>query len=203
MDLVIATHNAGKLREYQHLLAEVDFNITGLQEIGLGTVNVEETGDTFVANAALKAEAYARASGRIALADDSGLVVHALDGAPGVYSARYGGEGLDDAGRRNYLLEQMQHIKPEERSAHFACVIAIHDPRSGRTLAVEGQCHGHILTEERDAGYGFGYDALFVPDGHTRSFAQMPPDEKNAISHRAMAAAKVPPLLAELRGDGG
>jgi non-canonical purine NTP pyrophosphatase (RdgB/HAM1 family) len=198
MKLVIGTHNQGKLREYQRLLDGVPFEIVGLHELGMGKMDVDETGDTFLANAALKATTYARATGQIALADDSGLVVDALDGAPGVYCARFGGEGLDDAGRRAYLLEQLKDVPEAERTARFMCVITVYDIRTGKTIAVEGTCEGRILTEERDGGHGFGYDALFVPDGYSETFAELAPEVKNSISHRGNAAAKMLPLLADL-----
>ncbi|XWX02875.1 RdgB/HAM1 family non-canonical purine NTP pyrophosphatase [Aggregatilineales bacterium SYSU G02658] len=195
MELLIATHNLGKLREYQALLP--NYQLVSLGEIGLGAFDVAETGSAFLDNAALKAVQYARASGRITLSDDSGLCVDALDGAPGVHSARYGGDGLDDAGRRAYLLAQMAHVPDAERTARFVCVIALHDPRTGQTYAVEGTCEGRILTAERGRG-GFGYDALFVPDGYDLTYAEMPPQQKDAISHRGRAAQKLIPLLRDV-----
>lgn len=195
VELLVATHNPGKLREYQALLPE--YTVIGLNDLGLGTFEVQETAETFAENAALKAVQYARASGRITLSDDSGLCVDMLDGAPGVHSARYGGDDLDDAGRRAYLLAQMQHIPEGQRTARFVCVIALHDPRTGQTYAVEGTCEGHILTEERGSG-GFGYDPLFVPDGHEHTFAEMPAAQKDAISHRGQAVQKLRPLLQEI-----
>lgn len=199
MEILIATHNLGKLREYQALLP--GYTLIGLNDVGLGAFDVDETGSTFLDNAALKAVQYARASGRITLSDDSGLCVDMLDGAPGVYSARYGGDGLDDAGRRAYLLAQMQHIPEGQRSARFVCVIALHDPRTGQTYAVEGTCDGHILTEERGSG-GFGYDALFVPDGYDLTYAEMPAEQKDALSHRARAVQKLIPLLQDVLAEG-
>lgn len=199
MEILIATHNLGKLREYQALLP--DYTLISLNDIGLGAFEVEETGSAFLDNAALKAVRYARASGRLTLSDDSGLCVDALDGAPGVYSARYGGDDLDDAGRRAYLLAQMQHIPESQRSAHFVCVIALHDPRTGQTYAVEGICEGHVLTEERGSG-GFGYDPLFVPQGYDLTYAEMPPEQKDALSHRGRAVQKLIPLLREVLGAG-
>ncbi len=195
MELLIATHNLGKLREYQALLP--GYALIGLSDVGLGAFDVDETGSTFLDNAALKAVQYARASGRITLSDDSGLCVDALNGAPGVHSARYGGHGLDDAGRRAYLLAQMAHVPDAERTARFVCVIALHDPRTDQTYAVEGTCDGHILQEERGSG-GFGYDALFVPDGHHLTYAEMLPEQKDAISHRGRAAQKLIPLLRDV-----
>ncbi|MEO1166851.1 MAG: RdgB/HAM1 family non-canonical purine NTP pyrophosphatase, partial [Chloroflexota bacterium] len=153
---------------------------------------------TFEANALLKAEAYAKASGKIALADDSGLEVDALDGRPGVYSARYGKPEFDDAGRRQYLLKEMNDVPENDRSARFRCVIAIYNPDTYESYTTGGTCEGVILTEERDAGKGFGYDAVFQPDGFDKSFAELDGDEKNLISHRGQAVKGVPEILARL-----
>lgn len=198
MQLLIATQNKGKIREYQELLGSSAWQIIGLADVGLHTMDVEETGSTFEENALLKARAYAEASGLLALADDSGLVVHALDSRPGVYSARYGNQ-KDDAARRAYLLNEMSSIPPAERSAHFMCVIAIYDPANGASYVVEGRCDGVILTEERDGGHGFGYDALFQPDGLQKTFAELPGDQKNSISHRGRAVAQLPQVLERIR----
>lgn len=196
MKLLVATHNQGKLRELRDLLAQFPMlEIIGLDEVGV-THDIEETGTTFVENAVLKAQGYAELTGLLTLSDDSGLAVNALEGRPGVYSARYGGAGLDDGGRRKVLLNEMAHIT--ERSAEFVCVIAIHDPRSGQTHTVEGRVQGQILTEERSNGFGFGYDPLFVPEGHELTFAQMPPEAKKQLSHRGRAVAQVPPILQNL-----
>src|SRR5690606_3497773 len=188
----------GKIREYQELLKNLGYDVMGLAEIGLGEMDVEETGKTFVENALLKAHAYGEASGKLALADDSGLVVDALDGRPGVYSARYG-TATDDAGRRRYLLNEMQAIPQEARSAHFVCVIAVYNPQTGESKTVEGICEGQILFEERDAGKGFGYDAIFLPNGFDKSFGELSSEEKHKISHRGHAVAQVPDLLKGLQ----
>lgn len=199
MKILIATQNPGKVREYQRLLAAVEnLAVVGLADVGLGKMDVEETGTTFEANAALKAETYAKASEMIALADDSGLVVDALDGAPGVYSARYGQPEFDDAGRRQFLLENMTDVPDDERTARFRCVIAVHDPASGKTYTTDGACEGVILREERDGGKGFGYDPVFKPRGYDESFAELDPDEKNRISHRGQAAKGLPEILAQI-----
>jgi XTP/dITP diphosphohydrolase len=195
MDLLIATQNQGKLREYRQILANENITVIGLADIGLDELDVEETGTTFAENALLKAKAYAEASGKLALADDSGLVVDALNGEPGVYSARYGDSSFDDAGRRKYLLENMRDVPANGRSARFKCVIALYEPISEGSNTVEGACEGQILLEERDAGKGFGYDALFLPEGFTKSFAELDAEEKNRISHRGQAAKKLPEIL--------
>ncbi|MDQ7027864.1 MAG: RdgB/HAM1 family non-canonical purine NTP pyrophosphatase [Anaerolineae bacterium] len=200
MELLIASQNQGKIREYQRLLADVDFEVLGLADVGLDSLDVEETGTTFAENAILKAKTYAAASGKLTLADDSGLVVDALDGAPGVYSARYGQPDFDDGGRRKYLLEKLTHIANDQRTAHFMCVIAVYDPRTDTTHTVEGRCDGQILEAERDGGKGFGYDALFQPNGYTQSFAELAPEEKNRISHRGNAVKKLPDILKQITG---
>ena len=196
-DLLIATQNKGKLHEYRRLLANLRVTLRAPDEVGLGRVDVDETGDTFAANAAIKAQAFARASGLLALADDSGLVVDALDGRPGVHSARYGGPGLDDAGRRDRLLSELEAFDDDQRSAHFACVIAIAAPDSETVHSVTGTCPGRIIRAARGTG-GFGYDPIFVPDGYDQTFAELPLDVKNAISHRALAATAAIPLLREI-----
>jgi len=195
MQLLIATGNAGKVREYRQLLADVPLEIVGLADVGLDKLDVEETGDTFEANAVIKARAYAKAAGMMALADDSGLVVDALDGAPGVYSARFGGPGLDDAGRRQHLLKKLQGVPTAERTARFMCVIVICDADGAVQHTAEGTVEGRILNEERDAGQGFGYDPLFLPDGYNQTFGELPHDIKNRISHRGVAAGKMLNLL--------
>jgi XTP/dITP diphosphohydrolase len=196
MELLIATHNMGKLQEYKEIFPTRQF--VSLADIGLGAMDVEETGSTFMENAALKATLYARASGRITLSDDSGLCVDALNGDPGLYSARYGGAGLDERGRRLVLLHNMQGIPLEQRPAQFVCVIAVHDPRDSKTYAVEGIAEGHILLEDTDGRNGFGYDSLFRPLGYEVSFAQMPPEQKNHLSHRGRAVQKLGNVFAQL-----
>ncbi|MGJ3239628.1 MAG: RdgB/HAM1 family non-canonical purine NTP pyrophosphatase [Anaerolineae bacterium] len=199
LELLVATQNKGKVREYQRLLDGLDVRVIGLGDVGLDQLDVEEVGTTFAVNALIKAQAYAEASGHIALADDSGLVVDALDGAPGVYSARYGEAHFDDAGRRAYLLEQLRDVPAEARSARFRCVIAIYDPYQERAYTVSGACEGQILNAERDGGQGFGYDAVFQPAGYSISFAELPAEEKNRISHRGVAAHNLPAILAQLQ----
>lgn len=198
MELVIGTGNPGKLREYQILLADAPVTVIGLKDVGLDSIDVEETGETFQQNAELKALAYAEASGEFVLADDSGLCVDALDGAPGVHSARYGGGGLDDAGRRHKLLSALDGVSPEERIAHFECVIAVADPRTLTCMVTHGICKGRIAHVEKDGPEGFGYDAIFIPDGYDRTFAQLPKEVKNRISHRGEAARQLIPILKTL-----
>jgi XTP/dITP diphosphohydrolase len=206
LKLLIGTHNPGKLREYRTLLADAPLEIVGLDDIGLDSLDVEETGATFTENAELKAIAYAKASGLHALSDDSGLCVDALDGRPGLHSARYAGEGATDADRRAKLLAEMADIPAEQRTAYFEAVIAVADPATLRCTTTRGQVYGRIAFEESDGPEGFGYDAIFIPeeqsDGETRTFAQFSKAEKNAISHRGRAAQALVPLLKTLsEGD--
>lgn len=182
MKLVLATGNAYKVKEIRQLL-----NVPGLELLTLADIpeapDVVEDGDTFEANAIKKAVALARHAGLPALADDSGLEVDALDGAPGVYSARYAGPEQDDRANLDRLLEALR--EREDRAGRFRCVIAYAEP-DGETRTVEGACEGAIAREPRGDG-GFGYDPVFVPDGYDRTFAEMSADEKHALSHRGRA----------------
>ena len=197
MKLVIATHNKGKLAEYRQLLAEWDFELVSLDDLGI-EVDVEETGETFEANAQLKAEQYGEMTGLLTIADDSGLSIDALEGRPGVYSARYGGKGLDEAGRRHKVLTELENVPMEQRTARFECVIALHDPRDPAkkvTHFVAGTCEGHITFEDHDAGQGFGYDPIFQPIGYSQTFGELSADIKHALSHRGKATAKLPEII--------
>lgn len=183
--ILIATGNPGKIRELADALRPTGIEAVGLEQLD-DRSEVEETGTTFEANARLKAEQYSLRTDLPVLADDSGIEVDALDGAPGVYSARYGGPGLDDPGRCRYLLEQIAAIEePERRGARFRCVLAV--ARAGRTLATfEGVVEGRLLTEPQGEN-GFGYDPIFFhpPSGCTT--AQLTTAEKQRISHRGQA----------------
>lgn len=183
MKLILATDNKNKLREFREILAGFNVELVGKTESGM-TAEIEETGTSFEENAFIKADAVMRATGCAAVADDSGLCVDALDGAPGIYSARFTGtHDATDAERRAFLLRKMEGIT--DRTAHFVSAICCVFP-DGETIRTRGELHGSILTEERGTG-GFGYDALFLPDGETRSNAELSPEEKNAISHRGKA----------------
>jgi len=193
--LLIATNNPGKLREYEELLADeglpLQLTFPGQEGIDLDVV---ESGETFAENAALKAQAYAWASGLPTLADDSGLEVDALGGAPGVRSARYAGPGTSDADRYRKLLSALEDVPPDGRSARFRCVVALALP-GGCLETAEGRCEGHIGYEPRGE-YGFGYDPVFVVDGTAgRTMAELPPEVKNRISHRARAFKAAVPFL--------
>ena len=202
--LLIATHNAGKVREFYNLLGDVPFSLTSLKEQGVEE-DVEETGATFHENAIIKAQAYSRLTGLLTLADDSGLEVDALGGGPGIYSARYGGEGLTDNRRVDLLLHNLRGVPWNLRSARFRCVIAIAPPpvasalsdsQESEAVTVEGTVEGIIQYEPLGSG-GFGYDPVFYLPQMGMTTAQLPMDQKNALSHRGQAATKAAACLCE------
>ncbi len=184
--LLVATHNVGKLAELRELLRGVPFELVSLSDVGI-EVDVDETGETLEENAELKATTYARLSGLTTLADDSGLEVDALGGAPGVHSARYAGPGATDADRIAKMLKDLApHSQPW--TARFRCVIAIASP-DGETEVHGGACEGVIISEPRGDN-GFGYDPAFLFPEHNRTMAELSDAEKNAVSHRGIAARK-------------
>jgi XTP/dITP diphosphohydrolase len=180
--IVLATHNPGQLVELRRILG--DINVAGLDEYP-GAPDVAETELTFAGNALLKARAIAAHTGLPAVADDSGLCVDALNGMPGIFSARWSGRHGDDEANLDLLLGQLSDVAPEHRGARFVCVAAVATP-SGEEHTVEGHLDGRVIAERRGTN-GFGYDPIFVPEGETRTTAEMPPDEKDAISHRGKA----------------
>ena len=182
MKFVLATQNPGKVREMSAILSKFDIEVISARDAGID-LEVEETGTTFAENAMLKAKAICKAANMPAIADDSGLCVNALNGGPGVYSARYGGEGLDDVGRYRLLLESMRG--QTTRAAHFACAIACAFP-NGKTLTAEGRCDGTIAFAPMGEG-GFGYDPVFLVPEKRKTFAQLTAEEKAEISHRGKA----------------
>jgi XTP/dITP diphosphohydrolase len=193
--LVIGTHNAGKVREIAAILAPLDLEVRPLSACG-HVPPVAETGETFEANARAKALAYADATGQWALADDSGLEVDALDGAPGVRSARWGGEEGNDALNNRALLAALTGRPPETWTARFRCVMALAEP--GRVLAVtRGACEG-VITPQAAGTNGFGYDPHFYLPDRGRTMAQLAPEEKNRISHRARALVAMKERLEKL-----
>jgi len=197
--LVVATRNRGKLAELRRLLAGEPVELKAVDEL-TGVPEVEEDGATFEANARKKALEVARATGLPALADDSGLEVDALDGAPGVLSARYAGEPCDDGANNRKLLAALAGLPAARRTARFRCALVFVDG-DGTRLSADGSCEGHIGEAPRGAG-GFGYDPLFLVDGDARgrTMAELAPDEKNRISHRARALEKMVRLLEERYG---
>ena len=182
MKFVLATHNPNKIREMGAILGQFGVEVVSPKELGI-TVDVEETGTTFAENAMLKAKAICKEANLPAIADDSGLCVDALNGAPGVYSARYGGEGLDDKGRYMLLLSSLRGAPT--RAAHFACAVACAFP-NGDTLTAEGRCDGSIAYAPLGEG-GFGYDPVFLLPGTGKTFGQLTQEEKSAVSHRGRA----------------
>lgn len=200
--LLVATNNPGKIQEYKELLAdsplpyEIELEITFPGQEGLA-FEVDETGETFEENAHLKALAFARASGLLTLADDSGLEVDALGGAPGVHSARYGGPHADDVDRYQKLLDALSEVPAGRRSARFRCVVALAQP-DGTVRMADGTCEGEIGFAPRGE-HGFGYDPVFVVAGYGgRTMAELTPEVKNRISHRARAVVAARPLLLRL-----
>jgi len=197
--LLLGTRNPGKLREITSILEGSGWSFSSLQEFD-HVGSAEENGVTYSENAIAKAQFYAAATGLVALADDSGLEVAALDGAPGVYSARYAGENASDANRRQLLLSELSKTSNTDRRARFVCVVAIADPSGSVLNLSQGICHGTITFSSRGDG-GFGYDPIFIPDGYTQTFAELPETLKNRISHRALALAQTKEFLAtDLRG---
>lgn len=190
--LVLATLNRAKARELVALLGDIPFVIVPLADVP-GAILPDETADTYQGNALLKAQAAVRLDGDVALADDSGLEVDALGGAPGVHSARFGGAELDDAGRTALLLERLRGVARPRRTARFRCVIVVVD-RTGSARTVEGVVEGLIAEAPRGAG-GFGYDPVFYYPPLGRTFGELTDAEKSGVSHRALAARAARALL--------
>lgn len=194
-ELLIATKNQGKVRELSELLAGVPVVLRGLAEFPR-VPTAEETGATFSENAELKARFYAGRTGLPTLADDSGLEVEALGGAPGVHSARYAGDGATDVERVALLLSEMRRAGTLTRRARFVCAAALFDPRADSCEVFLGTCEGRIADAPRGS-HGFGYDPVFIPDGYERTFAELPAEIKQRISHRAEALRAVRAYLAK------
>jgi XTP/dITP diphosphohydrolase len=192
MRLLIATTNPGRVREYQSLFAGLNLDLVDLKDVGIDA-EVAETGDTYAVNAELKARAYAKLSGLLTLADDSGLEVAALNGRPGVHSARY---APDSPTRIQKLLGEMIDVPDDQRAAKFRCVIVLATP-DGSISTTEGSCDGVIAREPRGAN-GFGFDPIFYMPEHSATMAELLEDFKNQISHRAHAAQKMRDILAAI-----
>jgi XTP/dITP diphosphohydrolase len=193
-DLLLATKNEGKLREMREALQGLPYRVLSEAELGFALPAVEESGSTFLENAQLKARAYAKASGLLALADDSGLEVDALDGAPGVQSARWAGEGAQAADNNQKLLAELSARGPQaSRQARFRTVMVLAEP-AGREDWVAGHCEGLITRQAQGAG-GFGYDPYFFVPSAGLSFAQMSLEQKNRLSHRGEALRRARKLL--------
>lgn len=183
--LLLATTNRHKVEEFRAIFSDLPYRLLSLNDIGLD-MDVEETGTTFEANSQLKAEAYAQATGLLVLADDSGLEIDALDGAPGVYSARFLGPEASYEERFRSILEKLRTLPKEQRSARFRCVITIADA-TGSLRSVEGIIEG-IIADEPRGEHGFGYDPIFLVPELGKTTAELAPEQKNRISHRGRAA---------------
>jgi XTP/dITP diphosphohydrolase len=190
--LIVATLNRAKGRELLELLGDVPWDVTLLADLP-GAALPEETGKTYAENALIKARAAMRVTGATALGDDSGIEVDALDGRPGLYSARWGGEGLDDPGRNTLLLERLRGVPAPRRTARYRCVIAVVDPER-RERVVEGTCEGVITEAPRGSG-GFGYDPIFFYPPFDATFGEVPAELKHRVSHRGIAARAARALL--------
>ncbi len=191
MKIIIATHNKHKLQEMSRILSPMGYEVVTDTDIGIELTDAEENGETFLDNARIKAESGCRESGLPCIADDSGLCVDALDGAPGVFSARYSGVHGDDEGNNRKLLAELEGVPTEKRTAHFACAICVSFP-DGSEVTAEGKCEGYIGYEEKGSN-GFGYDPLFMVG--ERSLAEMTAVEKDAISHRGNALKELQKIL--------
>lgn len=183
--IIIATKNKGKVNEFRDFFAPHNIEVISLLDLDEEIPDIEETGESFVENAAIKAEQISNRFQKTVLADDSGLVIDSLEGRPGIYSARYAGEPTDDQANIDKVLEEMKEIPEEERGARFVCVLAIAQPHE-EPMFVTGYCEGRIQTEQSGEN-GFGYDPIFVPEGYEKTMAELDPAEKNQISHRKIA----------------
>ncbi|MDN4072692.1 XTP/dITP diphosphatase [Fictibacillus terranigra] len=188
MKVLIATKNEGKVKEFKFMFAELGMEVTSLLDVE-NTPDVEETGTTFSENAKIKAEEISVLYNLPVIADDSGLVIDALDGRPGVFSARYAGMEKDDDKNIDKVLDEMRSVPPEERSARFVCALAVARPGK-ETLIVEGYCEGEIGYKKVGSN-GFGYDPIFFVKNTSSTMAELTKEEKNKISHRANAMAKL------------
>jgi XTP/dITP diphosphohydrolase len=195
--LLLASTNRGKVREYRLLFEDLGYEMVTLAEEGVEEV-ATEPGDSYEQNARLKAAKYARTTGLTTIADDSGLEVDALDGEPGIRSARFAGKDATDADRIRVLLARLANVPWQERSAHFRCVIAI-ATMEGRSELYHGECHGMIALEPSGEN-GFGYDPVFYLIDQDKTMAQLPLEVKNRLSHRAEAALKAREMLKRLGG---
>jgi XTP/dITP diphosphohydrolase len=193
--LLLASQNPGKLAEMRQLVAGLRFRILGPREVGISDAP-DETGETFAQNAALKARHYARRSGLLTVADDSGISVDALDGAPGLYSSRFGGDGASDRERNRLLLEKLRGLPPERRGATFHCAVAV--ARDEEILFETLQAVSGRIAEEPRGPNGFGYDPVFFYAPYGRTFGEVPAEEKDRVSHRGKAFARLRQFLASI-----
>jgi len=192
--LILATKNAGKVYEFKQIMQNHPFEIISLLDISYPT-EIEETGTTFEENALIKAREIASLYKTVVVADDSGLEIDALNGAPGVYSARYAGVVSDDDANIKKVLTELENVAPHERKARFVCILAMVDEKGHETV-VRGTCEGEIL-DERRGDNGFGYDPIFYLSEHKRTMAELSDDEKNSLSHRGNAFRKLEKIIGE------
>lgn len=193
--LLIATQNEGKVKEFKRRFESDDLRVLSLLDIE-GAPDVAETGSTFAENAVLKAEAIMKLTNHPVIADDSGLVIDALDGDPGVYSARYAGPEKDDEANIDKVLKEMKDVPKEKRNASFHCLLAVAIPGQN-TEIFSGACNG-MITHERSGSYGFGYDPIFYVPSYDKTMAELSPEEKDAISHRGQALDRLEEVFKEL-----
>ena len=194
-EIFIATNNKGKAKDFEALFHPLGIEVKTLADLP-EAIDVEETGVTFEENAILKAEEVAKRFNTFVIADDSGLEIDALNGEPGVYSARYAGEAKDDEANIDKVLTQLENVPTQERTARFRCVLAVAAPGI-ETVTIDGSCEG-LITTERIGTEGFGYDPIFYVPKYERTMAQMTAEEKGKISHRGQAIKKLRPQLAPL-----
>lgn len=187
--LIIATRNQGKMRDFKALFDTYNIPVISLADLKEPVKDIEESGETFEENAALKAEAVCRQFNIPVIADDSGIEIDALSGAPGIYSARYAGPEKDDQANTEKVLREMKNIPEDKRTARFVCVLAIAQPGK-KTIFKRGECEGSIAYKSR-GNNGFGYDPIFYPLGYTKTMGELTLDEKNSISHRKKALDKI------------
>lgn len=187
-DILIATKNKGKAKDFESIFGPLGYTVKTLDDVA-SHLDVEETGSTFEENAILKAEALANELNTIVIADDSGLEVDALNGEPGIYSARYAGEAKSDDANMDKLLANLEGVSAEERTARFVCAIALAQPGK-ETVTYRGTCEG-LIAKERRGDYGFGYDPIFFVPEQNKMMAELTPEQKSAISHRGNAIQKL------------
>lgn len=195
-EIIIATKNKGKVKDFELLFNKYDITVKSLLDLSTDIEDIEETGTTFEENAAIKAETICQMLNIPVIADDSGIEIDALNGAPGVYSARYAGTDKDDEANNQKVLAQLKDIPSSNRTARFVCVLAIAVPTKA-TVFKRGECEGTIGLEPLGEN-GFGYDPLFYPLGYDKTMAQMTPEEKNKISHRKKALVQLEDWLQKL-----
>lgn len=199
--IVAATKNRHKIQEIEAITQEFGMSIISRDEAGVPDIEINEDGETFEENSYKKAFEIMKLCNNITIADDSGLEVDCLDGAPGVYSARFAGKDGDDDANNRKLTELIKDVPYEQRTGRFVSVITMVFP-DGETISARGEVEGHLLTEKRGTS-GFGYDPLFVPEGYYRTFGELGPEIKNSISHRSRALARLRELLDRRRGNAG